>query len=119
MYVCVMYSNELIRGTLKTIILKLLAEHGKMYGYEMTRMVKELTADKIQITEGALYPMLHQLENEGVVKTETVNIGKRVRKYYTLTKDGKTAAKNKLSEMADFINTMRILFDLEKGLNHA
>jgi len=114
-----MYSNELIRGTLKTIILKLLAEEGKMYGYEMTRKVKELTADKIQITEGALYPMLHQLETEGIVKTETVNIGKRVRKYYMLTKDGKATARNKIGEMADFLNTMRILFDLEKGLKNA
>lgn len=113
-----MYSNELIRGTLKTIILKLLAEHGKLYGYEMTRMVKEMTADKIQITEGALYPMLHQLESEGIVQTETVNIGKRVRKYYLLTNDGKEKAQRKISEMADFIKTMQILFDLEKGLRH-
>jgi DNA-binding PadR family transcriptional regulator len=114
-----MYSSELIRGTLKTIVLRLLKEEGKMYGYEMTQKVKELTAGKIQITEGALYPTLHALEAEGVLTTETVNIGKRVRKYYTLTDEGRTTARNKLSEMADFLNTMRILFDSEAGLQHA
>mgnify|MGYP001277560220 CR=1 FL=1 len=41
-----MYSNELIKGTLKTIVLKLLSENGKMYGYEMTQKVKELTDGK-------------------------------------------------------------------------
>ena len=38
-----------------------------MYGYEITQKVKELTKNKIQITEGALYPLLHKLEAEGIV----------------------------------------------------
>jgi DNA-binding PadR family transcriptional regulator len=44
------YSSELIKGTLKTIVLKLLADNKKMYGYEITQKVKEMTFDKIQIT---------------------------------------------------------------------
>lgn len=119
MYLYIMYSSELIRGTLKTIVLRLLKEEGKMYGYEMTQKVKDLTAGKIVITEGALYPTLHALEAEGIVTTETMHIGKRVRKYYKLTSSGRTAAQSKLSEMADFLNTMRILFDSEAGLQHA
>jgi PadR family transcriptional regulator, regulatory protein PadR len=80
MYICPMYSSELIKGTLKTIVLKLLAENQKMYGYEITQKVKDLTGDRIQITEGALYPSLHALEQDGIVTTEIVHIGKRVRK---------------------------------------
>ena len=49
------FSSELIKGTLKTVVLKLLADNKKMYGYEITQKVKEITGDKIQITEGALY----------------------------------------------------------------
>lgn len=116
MYICPMYSSELIKGTLKTVILKLLSSHGQMYGYEMTQKVKELTDSKIVITEGALYPLLHQLEAEGVVTTETVNIGKRVRKYYTLTQSGNERAKEKLYEFADFIHTMKILLDLQPSV---
>ena len=78
-------SPELIKGTLKTIILKLLADNKKMYGYEITQKVKELTRDKIQITEGALYPTLHALETDKLVTTQTEYIGKRVRKYYSLS----------------------------------
>ena len=64
-----MYSSELIKGTLKTIVLNLLKENGKMYGYEITQRVKELTDGKIQITEGALYPTLHSLEKSGELDT--------------------------------------------------
>src|ERR1700704_5468881 len=100
------YSSELIKGTLKTIVLKLLTDNKKMYGYEMTQKVKELTMDKIQITEGALYPTLHALEADGLVTTETEYIGRRPRKYYSLSPAGKAKTKEKLKELANFIDTM-------------
>src|ERR1700722_7135330 len=107
------YSTELLKGTLKTIVLKLLADNKKMYGYEITQRVKELTQDKIQITEGALYPTLHGLEADGLVTTETEYIGKRVRKYYSLSLAGKTRAKEKVNELASFVQTMTLLLDLK------
>lgn len=107
------YSSELIKGTLKTIVLKLLADNKRMYGYEITQKVKLLTMDKIQITEGALYPTLHALESDGLVVTETEYIGKRVRKYYSLSKTGKTKTAEKVSELADFMNTMKFLLDIK------
>ena len=111
-----MYSSELVKGTLKTIVLKLLSENNQMYGYEITQKVKELSDNKIQITEGALYPTLHALEDDGVVTTEVVNIGKRVRKYYKLTPLGKNNAMEKVNEFADFIRTMQFLLDIKPQL---
>ncbi len=116
MYLCFMYSSELIKGTLKTIVLNQLKQHGKMYGYEITQKVKELTDNRIQITEGALYPTLHSLEKKGEVETDKVYIGKRVRKYYTLTKQGNVTASERTNEFADFMNTMKFLLDLEPKL---
>lgn len=113
MYHCPMYSSELVKGTLKTIVLKLLSEHKEMYGYEITQKVKDITGGKIQITEGALYPSLHALENDGLLSTETMNIGKRVRKYYSLTKKGRSSAEEKISELSDFLNTMKFLLDIK------
>ena len=78
-----MYSKELLKGTLSAIILKLLADNGKMYGYQITQTVKELSDSMILIKEGSLYPALHKLQKEGIVDVENVNIGKRVRRYYT------------------------------------
>lgn len=110
------YSTELIKGTLKTVILKLLADNKKMYGYEITQKVKELTQDRIQITEGALYPTLHALEADKLVTTETEFIGKRVRKYYSLSPTGKVHAREKVNEFASFMETMISLLNVKPRL---
>ena len=108
-----MHSPELLKGTLQTIILKLLKDQGKMYGYEITQRVKELSAGRLALTEGALYPTLHKLEAEGFLKTDVVTLGKRVRKYYTLTTAGKNTARERVSEFLDFIKTMSNVLQLE------
>jgi PadR family transcriptional regulator PadR len=110
------YSTELIKGTLKTVILKLLADNKKMYGYEITQKVKELTDDRIQITEGALYPTLHALEADKLVTTETEYIGKRIRKYYSLSPTGKVQAREKVNELASFMDTMISLLNVKSRL---
>ncbi|MGV6862623.1 MAG: PadR family transcriptional regulator [Putridiphycobacter sp.] len=110
-----MYSSELIKGTLKTVILNLLKDGNKMYGYEITQKVKALTDEKIKITEGALYPTLHALEKHGDLLTEKVYIGKRVRKYYYLSPQGKQTVIERVNELADFMKTMRFLLDLEQN----
>lgn len=111
MYHCPMYSQELIKGTLKTIVLSLLSEHDRMYGYEITQHVKEKTAGEIQLTEGALYPTLHKLEADGFLETEKVSIGKRVRKYYRLTKSGNKQANDRIVEFRKFSETMNGLLN--------
>ena len=112
-----MYSSELIKGTLKTIVLNLLKENDRMYGYEISQRVKESTDAKIQLTEGALYPTLHALEKNGDVTTEKVFIGKRVRKYYKLTDQGTKTALERVDEFADFVKTMKYLLDIEPKMS--
>ncbi len=105
-----MQQTELIKGTLQTIILKLLSDHEKMYGYEITQKVKEMSGGDLVLTEGALYPTLHKLVAEGYLLTDTEKTGKRVRKYYRLTNQGNVTAIQKLDEFIDFIRVMsRIL----------
>ncbi len=111
MYICHMYSKELTKGTLQPIILKLLNDNEKMYGYEITQKVKELTKGKIDISEGALYPILHKLEAEGILETEKVYIGKRVRKYYSVTGNGKKEVETVSNEINDFIKTLSVIFN--------
>jgi PadR family transcriptional regulator PadR len=107
-----MYSPELLKGTLQTIILKVLQDHGKMYGYEITQRVKQLSDGRIVLTEGSLYPALHKMEADGILKSETVNIGKRVRKYYALTTEGIAVVKSRIEEFVEFISTMSQVLQL-------
>lgn len=108
-----MHPPELLKGTLQTILLKILKDHGRMYGYEITQHVKELSADRILLTEGALYPALHKLEADGLVQTETVMLGKRVRKYYSLTSEGSSLALERVAEFVDFIKTMSTVLRIQ------
>lgn len=120
--------NEFLRGTLKTIILKLLSEQqsdaagqafsrqSRMYGYEITQAVKERTRGEITLTFGALYPVLHKLEQEGLLTTETEEVEGRLRKYYTLTPQGTQAAVQKISDFERFMDTMRALLQLPVNL---
>ncbi len=107
-----MHSSELLKGTLQTIVLKILADHGRMYGYEITQRVKDLSEGTILLTEGALYPTLHKMEAEGFLKTETVLLGKRVRKYYSLTSAGTSTVDEKVKEFASFVRTMSFLLNV-------
>jgi len=111
----IMHSPELLKGTLQTIILKLLKDQGKMYGYEITQRVKDLSDGHLLLTEGALYPTLHKLEAEGLLRTEVTMVGKRMRKYYSLTADGRTSAKERVGEFVDFIRTMSNVLQLNVG----
>ena len=109
MYIRIMIDSKLLRGSLDTIILKLMDDHDEMYGYEITQKVKELTAGEMKITEGALYPALHRLEGKGILTTEIRSIGNRMRKYYSLTERGKTEVETQLNAMEDFINSINLI----------
>jgi|SRR5690554_2291934 PadR family transcriptional regulator PadR len=104
-----MKSSQLYKGSLGVIILKLLEDNGRMYGYEITQKVKTLSGGKLNITEGALYPALHKLEAEGVLSVEVEKVDNRIRKYYRLTELGTFEISNRLLELDAFIQNMQQL----------
>jgi DNA-binding PadR family transcriptional regulator len=101
--------KELIKGTLRVIVLKLLTENTQMYGYEITQRVKELTSNEIELTFGALYPTLHKLEAEKLLVTKTVVIDGRARKYYALNKAGVKTAKTEVADYFAFTKAMKLV----------
>ena len=111
-----MKNSQLYKGSLNTIIMKLLEENGKMYGYEITQKVKAITLGELNITEGALYPALHKLEAEGILDVEMEKVDNRMRKYYKLTEKGTTETVNRLSELEDFIRNMQSLVNPKPNL---
>ena len=104
-----MKNSQLYKGSLNTIIMKLLEEQGRMYGYEITQKVKEITKGELNITEGALYPALHKLEAEGLLDVEVEKVDNRLRKYYKLTEKGTSETVNRLAELEEFIKNMQTI----------
>ena len=99
-------SNKLYKGVLANIILKLLKENGKMYGYEITKKTKEQTNEGFTVTEGALYTILHKLEAEEVLEVEFEIVAGRTRKYYKLSEKGEKEAVLKIEELKEFIQNL-------------
>ena len=104
-----MKSNEYIKGTIKTIVLKLLSEKDEMYGYEINQRVKELTNGEIELTYGALYPILYKLEKDGLLMTNSEIVEGRVRKYYSLTEYGNETASKKVEELGKFVDLIKVI----------
>ncbi len=100
------FNNELVRGTLKTLVLKVFSEQDRTYGYQLIKEVGERTNNKITLTEGALYPILHKLERDSLVVVEEEIIANRTRKYYRLTDKGKAVAQQKTIELLEFMQTI-------------
>jgi transcriptional regulator len=77
-----------VYGTLNLLILRTL-EGGPLHGLEVRRRIETLSRDVLQIEEGALYPALHRLESDGLLRSEWGHSdrGKRA-KFYTLTARG-------------------------------
>lgn len=111
-----MNGSPLLKGTLQTIILKLLEDQNRMYGYEITQKVKEVTAGEIVLTQGALYPALHKLEADGLLETDTEIVDNRVRKYYKLTEEGEKDVVNKIKEAQEFIQQLQAILNLKLKL---
>ncbi len=91
-------SQEMIKGTVVPVMLKLLAERS-MYGYELIKVVNERTQNALQWKEGTLYPWLHRLEADGLVRGEWgVAESGRQRKYYHITRKGAAALEKTVHE---------------------
>ena len=86
-----MISKNLTAASTKPIILGILKQ-GSSYGYLIIKKIKELSGGKMEYSDGMLYPVLHRLEKEGLIRSRwTMNGDTRPRKYYEITEEGKQA----------------------------
>ncbi len=84
------FESELNRGISILVILNIIKKFGKKgtYGYQLKKNLKEQTQMVICIEDGTLYPILHKIEENGIINSEKIIIDSRLRKYYHLTEKG-------------------------------
>jgi PadR family transcriptional regulator PadR len=84
-----MIPKNLTAASTKLIILGILRQ-GSSYGYLIIKKIKELSGGKMEYSDGMLYPVLHNLEKNGLIQSRWVMEGDtRPRKYYEITENGK------------------------------
>jgi DNA-binding PadR family transcriptional regulator len=104
------FSQDLIKGSIVPVILALLRER-PMYGYEMVKLVDSRTGGKLQWRQGTLYPALHKLETEGLISSHWRDGSEsgRTRKYYTITRTGRTELEKRSGEWQAFSTSLNRL----------
>jgi len=98
-------SQELIKGTVVPVVLALLKERSR-YGYEMVRLVNARSNGALSWSEGTLYPVLHKLESDGLVRAEWKGSESRPRRYYALTSAGRRELRRRAAEWKSFISAV-------------
>ncbi len=93
-----MRPSDLIQGTLDVLILKSLATESR-HGWAIAKRIQAVSGDVLQIKQGSLYPALHRLEHQGLIKAEwRQNETGREARFYTLTKAGRAQLQAELSQ---------------------
>lgn len=109
--------KSLLTGSTTMLILKLI-EGKDMYGYQMIEELSKQSDKTFNLKTGTLYPILHGLENEGMVTSYDENAdGARVRKYYHLTNKGKKLLEEKQTEWKTHSKAVNKV--LNGGMNYA
>jgi len=94
--------KSLMSGSTSLLILSLL-ESTDRYGYEMIRELEVKSEKAFVLKEGTLYPILHKLENDGMIESyEGESSAGKKRKYYKLTSGGKKLLAEKKVEWFEF-----------------
>jgi PadR family transcriptional regulator, regulatory protein PadR len=89
---------DLVQGTLDVLILSLVALE-PLHGLAISQRLRTRSADMLQVSKGSLYPALHKLEHQGLLRSEwrLSESGKRA-KYYALTRAGAKRLGNEVEE---------------------
>ena len=101
---------ELLKGHLEGLVLAVLADE-PLHGYAVMEKLKSRSEDAISIEGGTLYPLLHRIEEAGLVKSSWSTIHGRKRRTYALTAKGRRALEEKRSVWKDFVTSMSLVMN--------
>ena len=102
------YGRDLLRGSLDLMVLSVLAGE-KKYGYLIQKEVREASGGRVDLPAGTLYPLLHKLEDERLIKAVWDDSTGRERKWYELTAAGRKRLAAQAQEWADYAACIRQL----------
>ena len=92
--------SDLIQGTLDLLILRTISKEAT-HGWAIAKHIEQVSSEVLQVTQGALYPALHRLEQQGWIKAawRKTDTGREA-KFYELTKAGKLQLEKELAQWA-------------------
>jgi PadR family transcriptional regulator PadR len=105
------FEKDLLRGSWDLMILSVLA-HGRKYGYLIQKEVREASGGRAELQAGTLYPILHRLEQEKLIRSFWDDDSARKRKWYQLTPSGQKRLQVQAQQWTDYAACVRQFLDL-------
>lgn len=106
--------KELTKGSSAMLVLSVL-EKEDLYGYMIIKRIYERSETVFSFKEGTLYPILHNFESNGYVKSYTIEVEGRKRKYYKITNKGIKALSEAKEEWNSYSVAVRKVLDAESA----
>lgn len=104
--------RTLVSGSMSMLILRLLSEKD-MYGYEMIDTLRKRSENVFELKAGTLYPLLHSLEDKNYLTSYEEEVLGKVRKYYSITRDGRRFLEKKQAEWEQYAKAVTNVLALE------
>lgn len=104
--------RTLVSGSMAMLILRLLSEKD-MYGYEMIDTLRRRSQNVFELKAGTLYPLLHNLEEKYYLTSYEKEVLGKVRKYYSITREGKKYLEQKQEEWKEYSQAVSNVLALE------
>jgi transcriptional regulator len=97
---------DFLQGTLDLLILRSLLLQ-PLHGWGISKRIRQLSQDVLQVNQGSLYPALYRLEDRGLIRSDwgVSDEGRRVR-VYTLTAAGKKQFSSERADWRRFANAI-------------
>jgi DNA-binding PadR family transcriptional regulator len=106
-----MITKQLVAASTKPLLLSILA-YGENYGYQIIKEVERLSEGELQWTDAMLYPVLHRMEKENLIRSKWVKRDNgRKRKYYQITPEGEKALEKEQKQWKNVDQVMRVLWN--------
>ncbi len=94
-------SGEDIKGHLDALLLAVVAE-GPVHGYAALERLRARSAGRFDLPEGTVYPALHRLEADGLLRSQWTTASGRRRRQYELTKRGRAELRTRSEHWRQF-----------------
>ena len=109
------FNRELLKGNTATVVLAILDE-GPLHGYEIAKEMRRRSDDALRLGQGVLYPILHRLEDQGLIAGEwEQSTGTPSRKRYEITDRGRAELGARKHEWQAFTRAMSSVLGPARG----
>jgi PadR family transcriptional regulator, regulatory protein PadR len=99
-----------LQGSLDLLVLKTLAQRGRLHGYGIVLHIQRASDDLLQVEEGSLYPALHRMEQSGWISAEwALTETNRSAKYYRLTAAGRRQLRESEASFEQLVKGVRAI----------